>query len=229
MFLTSILGKGIRDLLQTYIFSDFSALSLLKLTYGQLASYGGGAGGGGGGGGPNDFGGGGGDYDSGGSLEETIPGTPGVDYPILAEVPETGFSCDGQVKQDSWIDKIFSFPSQAEGGKYADPDAQCQVFHFCALGDTEGGLITYSFLCPNGTIFNQQYLICDWWFNVDCSQAASQYGINDEVLAEGIASNGNTGGGGGGGDYSSPGRGGGGGGGGGGASRPQTGYGAPGK
>ena len=66
---------------------------------------------------------------------------------------------------------------------------------------------------------------------MDCSQAASQYGINDEVLAEGIANNGNTGGEGGGGDYSSPGGGGGAGGAGGrgGASRPQTGYGAPGK
>ena len=21
-----------------------------------------------------------------------------------------------------------------------------------------------------GTLFNQQYFICDWWFNVDCSQ-----------------------------------------------------------
>ena len=59
---------------------------------------------------------------------------------------------------------------QVEGGKYADPAAECQVFHFCALGDTDGSLVTYSFLCPNGTIFNQQYLICDWWFNVDCSQ-----------------------------------------------------------
>ena len=27
----------------------------------------------------------------------------------------------------------------------------------------------YSFLCPNGTLFQQQYFICDWWFNVDCS------------------------------------------------------------
>ena len=58
------------------------------------------------------------------------------------------------------------------------------MFHFCALGDVEGGLITYSFLCPNGTIFNQQYFICDWWFNVDCSQAESLYGLNDEVAAE---------------------------------------------
>ena len=32
-----------------------------------------------------------------GSLEDTIPGVPGDDYPIYATVPDTGFSCDGQV------------------------------------------------------------------------------------------------------------------------------------
>ena len=31
-------------------------------------------------------------------LLESVPGTPGEDYPILAEVPETGFTCDGQVE-----------------------------------------------------------------------------------------------------------------------------------
>ena len=64
----------------------------------SLSSYGGGGdvpGLGGGGGGD-----GGGDYDySEGSLEDTIPGTPGVDYPVLASVPDTGFSCDGRVRQ----------------------------------------------------------------------------------------------------------------------------------
>ena len=30
-------------------------------------------------------------------LEKAVPGIPGQDYPILAEVPETSFSCDGQV------------------------------------------------------------------------------------------------------------------------------------
>merc|ERR1719312_1650397 len=34
--------------------------------------------------------------------------------------------------------------------------------------DGAGGLSKYSFLCPNGTIFNQNYFICDWWFNFDC-------------------------------------------------------------
>ena len=30
-------------------------------------------------------------------LEKAVPGIPGEDYPINAEVPETAFSCDGQV------------------------------------------------------------------------------------------------------------------------------------
>ena len=31
------------------------------------------------------------------ALSSSIPGVPGEDYPIYAEVPETAFSCDGQV------------------------------------------------------------------------------------------------------------------------------------
>ena len=30
-------------------------------------------------------------------LLKSVPGVPGEDYPIYAEVPETAFSCDGQV------------------------------------------------------------------------------------------------------------------------------------
>ena len=100
-------------------------------------------------------------------LAEAIPGEAGLDYPILAEVPETSFSCSGQV----------------EGGFYADPEAECQAFHICG-GGGGGQLSKYSFLCPNGTIFSQQYFICDWWFNVDCSQAESLYSLNEELAAE---------------------------------------------
>ena len=50
--------------------------------------------------------------------------------------------------------------------------------------DGNGELTKYSFLCPNGTIFQQQYFVCDWWFNVDCSLAESLYSINDENAAE---------------------------------------------
>lgn len=100
-------------------------------------------------------------------LLESVPGTPGEDYPILAEVPETGFTCDGQV----------------EGGYYGDPDTECQAFHVCT-SDGQGGLAKYSFLCPNGTIFNQGYFICDWWFNFDCAETEGLYSLNDEVAAE---------------------------------------------
>ncbi|XP_040580541.1 uncharacterized protein [Lepeophtheirus salmonis] len=101
------------------------------------------------------------------ALEAALPGIPGEDYPILAEVPETSFSCEGQV----------------EGGYYADPDTECQAFHVCAA-DGEGGLAKYSFLCGNGTIFNQEAFICDWWFNFDCSQATALYSKNEEIAAE---------------------------------------------
>merc|ERR1712212_697963 len=73
-------------------------------------------------------------------LQGSIPGVPGEDYPIYAEVPESGFVCDGQV----------------DGGYYADPEAECQAFHICTA-DGAGGLAKYSFLCPNGTLFNQNY------------------------------------------------------------------------
>merc|ERR1712083_362635 len=100
-------------------------------------------------------------------LQGAIPGVPGEDYPIYAEVPETASACDGQV----------------DGGYYADGEAECQVFHICTA-DGAGGLAKYSFLCPNGTIFNQNYFICDWWFNFDCAQAEDLYSLNDDIAAE---------------------------------------------
>merc|ERR1719412_2833526 len=87
---------------------------------------------------------------------------PGVDYPIYASPQDTGFSCDGL---------IF-------GGYYADPGMECQGYHVC-LQDPISPDIMYPvlFLCPNGTIFNQELFNCDWWYNVDCSAASSFYGL----------------------------------------------------
>merc|ERR1711892_1376640 len=95
------------------------------------------------------------------ALAANIPGVPGEDYPIYAEVPESGFTCEGQV----------------DGGYYADPEAECQAFHICTA-DGAGGMAKYSFLCPNGTLFNQNYFICD------CSTAEDLYSLNDDIAAE---------------------------------------------
>ena len=94
----------------------FIPLSFLVLWYissleAQLSSYEGGgssgawgrgSGGAGGGAGSGSGGSGGG-----GSLEESIPGVPGEDYPIYATVPDTGFTCDGQVIPDISLSVIY--------------------------------------------------------------------------------------------------------------------------
>ena len=81
-------------------------------------------------------------------LRDSLPGEPGVDYPILASVQETSFSCSGL---------IF-------GGYYADPEQECQAYHVCLRDPLDQeSLYPVSFLCPNGTIFNQEIFVCDWW------------------------------------------------------------------
>jgi len=93
-------------------------------------------------------------------LRTGIPGEPGVDYPILAQVQDTSFSCEGLVF----------------GGYYADPEMSCQGYHVCLQDPiTPDFLFPTSFLCPNGTIFNMETFVCDWWFNVDCGVATSLY------------------------------------------------------
>ncbi|KAJ8889667.1 hypothetical protein PR048_009168 [Dryococelus australis] len=51
------------------------------------------------------------------------------------------------------------------------------VFHICADGRK------ISFLCPNGTIFRQSHLICDWWWTVDCAASREHYDTSAEQLA----------------------------------------------
>ena len=49
-------------------------------------------------------------------------------------------------------------------GYYADPEMGCQAYHVCQVFDDGfNEPIKNSFLCPNGTIFNQPIFTCDWW------------------------------------------------------------------
>lgn len=92
--------------------------------------------------------------------EGGTPGKPGVDYPILTVIPETSFDCK----------------TQRYKGFFADPETRCQVWHYC---DLNGGQA--SFLCPNGTIFSQAGLTCDWWFNVRCASTTQLYVLNESL------------------------------------------------
>ncbi|XP_072942745.1 uncharacterized protein [Epargyreus clarus] len=89
-----------------------------------------------------------------------VPGQPGDDYPVLNSIPRTQFSCSGK-----------------SPGYYSDVDTGCQVFRVCTLGATYG---FQSFLCPNGTLFNQEVLVCDWWMNVNCERSPQRYNDNSE-------------------------------------------------
>ena len=96
-------------------------------------------------------------------LAQNIPGggKPNQDYPVFANPPLTPFSCSEQ-----------EFP-----GYYGDIDSGCQAFHVCQ--DRFNGQIQQdTFLCPNGTLFNQQYLVCDWWYNVDCGGTPDKFETN---------------------------------------------------
>lgn len=90
-----------------------------------------------------------------------IPGEAGTDYPVFTEVPETGFNCGQQ---------------QYLPGIYTDTAADCQPFYMCE----ENGRST-AFLCPNGTIFNQQYFVCDWWYNIDCAAQPDFFSLNQFI------------------------------------------------
>ncbi|KAI8420267.1 hypothetical protein MSG28_008805 [Choristoneura fumiferana] len=89
-----------------------------------------------------------------------VPGQPGNDYPTLGNIPRTSFSCAGR-----------------EPGYYADLETNCQAFRVCTAGSTYG---FQSFLCPNGTLFNQAVFVCDWWMNVNCGTSQQFFNNNSD-------------------------------------------------
>ncbi|XP_077293787.1 uncharacterized protein LOC143916523 [Arctopsyche grandis] len=98
----------------------------------------------------------------------SVPGEPDRDYPTLNSVPRTAFSCSGK-----------------NPGYYADPQTRCQVFRVCANTAPTG---FFSFLCPNGTLFNQEVLVCDWWMNVRCVDTERYSGLNQALtMKSGLA------------------------------------------
>uniref|UniRef100_T1IU45 Chitin-binding type-2 domain-containing protein n=1 Tax=Strigamia maritima TaxID=126957 RepID=T1IU45_STRMM len=56
-------------------------------------------------------------------------------------------------------------------------EARCQVFHICQFSGRQD-----SFLCPNGTVFDQRYFVCNWWFNVDCNLSPTFYSLNSQLF-----------------------------------------------
>ncbi|XP_044744498.1 U-scoloptoxin(01)-Cw1a-like [Coccinella septempunctata] len=73
-----------------------------------------------------------------------LPHNPPL-YPTFAKVPHTSFTCKGR-----------------NPGYYADVQTGCQAYHMCQPN------VEASFLCTNGTLFNEQFQVCDQFYNVRC-------------------------------------------------------------
>ena len=54
------------------------------------------------------------------------------------------------------------------------------MFRVCAntANDTGKG---FAFLCPNGTLFNQEFFVCDWYMNVRCEDSENFYQRNELI------------------------------------------------
>ncbi|XP_063989065.1 uncharacterized protein LOC135168615 [Diachasmimorpha longicaudata] len=84
-----------------------------------------------------------------------VPGVPGRDYPVNQEHTHHELqNVEGR------------FPCPKDPAKHfyrADRASRCQIFYVCFGGETGVPMV-----CPNGTLFNQEIQVCDWWFNVVC-------------------------------------------------------------
>merc|ERR1711970_508351 len=99
------------------------------------------------------------------SLRNNIPGEPGVDFPTHWDPQQSPFTCEERVA----------------GAYYVDPGLDCQAYHVCV--PRRRGLTRLSFICPNGTIFNQEKFVCDWWFRTSCISSESQFLESEELFS----------------------------------------------
>ena len=99
-----------------------------------------------------------------------VPGIPGEDYPIFPLAPDTSFLCEVQPVEvrvhtahnlnslyKNLLNKFSPLPLQ---GYYADPEADCQLYHVCS-DSGDGIFVKFDFLCPNGTIFDNNIIRLD--------------------------------------------------------------------
>ena len=108
-----------------------------------------------------------------------IPGVAGTDYPVYNSVPDTGFDCSQQEFPGIYTDTLADCQVGVRDYTNKYKDTFCQSFYLCQPNGQSTG-----FLCPNGTIFNQQYFVCDWWYNLDCAQQQDFYNLNQFIYQD---------------------------------------------
>ncbi|XP_076358769.1 uncharacterized protein LOC143251211 [Tachypleus tridentatus] len=70
----------------------------------------------------------------------------------------------------------FSCRDHKVPGYYADVETGCKAFHVCELNKRQ-----HDFLCPDGTLFNQALLTCDWPQKVQCDMSSHYFTVNSDI------------------------------------------------
>merc|ERR1711994_443923 len=97
-------------------------------------------------------------------LQDEVASLPAGSDAVLSSPYVDSFSCEGQAY-----------------GYFADVENNCEVFHICyPLTDDTGRITEYikwSFFCGNGTVFDQQALVCNHPEDAfPCEESPSLYG-----------------------------------------------------
>lgn len=76
-------------------------------------------------------------------------------------------------------------------GYYADVERQCKLYFFCLPGEYKGVPVAQriSYLCLNGTIFDQKALDCVEKPSVECEQSPEYYESSNEVVRAAVKLN----------------------------------------
>ncbi|KAH9501561.1 hypothetical protein DERF_012402 [Dermatophagoides farinae] len=142
--------------------------------------------------------------------EANVPGVPGVDYPIFGHIPDTDFQCSKQQYPGFYSDIETGCQRQQQQDRDIVAAASASIPKTIMMSESKLRLTKlipssttttvtnhsrktteliggkHSFLCPNGTIFSQEYLICNWWYNVKCDESPRFYPLNRDVYASGL-------------------------------------------
>merc|ERR1711874_465078 len=86
----------------------------------------------------------------------------------------------GDILSNPYDPESFSCEGQ-DYGYYADVESNCEIFHICLPIQDNDGIVTstakYSFFCGNGTVFDQQALVCNHADDAfPCEESPSLYG-----------------------------------------------------
>lgn len=96
----------------------------------------------------------------------TTTESPPVEEPETAPVPDgSHFDCTGRIM----------------GGFYADVQNGCRQFHICGLGK-KNRVVTHSFFCGAGLLFDQASLTCQDADKVNCKLSPNFYHLNDRTV-----------------------------------------------